>query len=186
MSVAARSRPPSQAWRWSAGSLSQVPEPLAGDPLAGELAALGPALESSASLLARDGARAARRDPLIYDPDWAERERLKAWRRAAAASQSEPPLLAAACAVGRIVGAIPLPCPVRFRRAAVAVAAQTFEAGGAQRPVRRGPYDPAARLQHGLGSGHLNASAILCQCGRRSGRGGRRFESSHSDQRLHI
>jgi hypothetical protein len=67
------------------------------DPLAGELAALDRALESSAKILSRDGARVgALRNPLIYDPDWAEGERLEAWRRAAAASQSEPPLLAAA------------------------------------------------------------------------------------------
>ena len=48
----------------------------------------------SSSPAARPGRLA--RDPLIYDPDWEEGERLEAWRRAAAGDQSEPPLLAAA------------------------------------------------------------------------------------------
>jgi hypothetical protein len=69
----------------------------AADPLAGELAALDRALERSAKILSRDGARAgALRDPLIYDPDWEGDEKLEAWRRAATAAQAEPPLLAAA------------------------------------------------------------------------------------------
>ena len=67
------------------------------DPLAGELAAIDRALERSNRALAGDAARAElRRDPLIYDVDWEEGEKLEAWRRAAAAAQSEPPLLAAA------------------------------------------------------------------------------------------
>jgi hypothetical protein len=36
------------------------------------------------------------RDPLIYDPDWEDGEKLEAWRRGAAGYLSEPPLLAAA------------------------------------------------------------------------------------------
>jgi len=75
----------------------ELPGDAAADPLAGELAALDRALESSAKILSRDAARArGPRDPLIYDPDWAEGERLEARRRAAAAVQAEPPLLAAA------------------------------------------------------------------------------------------
>jgi len=67
------------------------------DPLADELAALDRALESSSQILA-GGPAVTRlvRDPLIYDPDWEDGEKLEAWRRLAAASLSDPPLLAAA------------------------------------------------------------------------------------------
>jgi hypothetical protein len=69
----------------------------AGAPLDGELAALDRAVESSAKLLAhREVPSKAPRDALIYDPDFAEGERLEAWRRAATAAQTAPPLLAAA------------------------------------------------------------------------------------------
>ena len=68
-----------------------------GDPLADELAALDRALESSAKILSSGEARARPlRDPLIYDPDFEEGDRLEAWRSAAAAARSEPALLAAA------------------------------------------------------------------------------------------
>ncbi len=67
------------------------------EPLAGELAALDRALDRIAHILAGGAARARPpRAPLIYDPDREEGERLEAWRRAAAAPCSEPPLLAAA------------------------------------------------------------------------------------------
>ena len=67
------------------------------DPLAGELAALDRAIDRSAKILGRGAAQArGPRDPLIYDPDFEEGDRLEAWRLAAAATQAEPPLLAAA------------------------------------------------------------------------------------------
>ena len=66
-------------------------------PLAGELAAMDRALTRSTRVLAGDATRAELlRNPLIYDPDSEEDERLEAWRRAASAVQPEPPLLAAA------------------------------------------------------------------------------------------
>jgi hypothetical protein len=66
-------------------------------PLAGELAAIDRALECSSRVLAGGATRAELlRNPLIYDPDGEEDERLEAWRSAAAAAQPEPPLLAAA------------------------------------------------------------------------------------------
>jgi Protein of unknown function (DUF1612)/HTH DNA binding domain len=66
-------------------------------PLAGELAALDRALDRSTKIVA-GGAGVAKpfRDPLIYDRDAEEGERLEAWRRAASAVQSDPPLLAGA------------------------------------------------------------------------------------------
>ena len=75
----------------------ELPGDAAADPLAGELAALDRALDRSDKILSRDAARGrGPRDPLIYDPDWEGDEKLEAWRRAAAASHSDPPLLAAA------------------------------------------------------------------------------------------
>ena len=66
-------------------------------PLAGELAAIDRALECSSRVLAGGATRAELlRNPLIYDPDGEEDERLEAWRSAAAAVQSDSPLLAAA------------------------------------------------------------------------------------------
>jgi Protein of unknown function (DUF1612) len=66
-------------------------------PLAGELAAINRALDRSTKIVAGGvGVAKLFRDPLIYDPDAEEGERLEAWRRAATAAQPEPPLLAAA------------------------------------------------------------------------------------------
>ena len=66
-------------------------------PLDGELAALDRALARSTQLLAGDATRAELlRNPLIYDPDGEEGERLEAWRQTATEVQSDSPLLAAA------------------------------------------------------------------------------------------
>jgi Protein of unknown function (DUF1612)/HTH DNA binding domain len=66
-------------------------------PLAGELAAIDRALDRSTKTLGGGAARVALlRNPLVYDPDAEEDEKLAAWRRAATAAQPEPPLLAAA------------------------------------------------------------------------------------------
>jgi hypothetical protein len=72
--------------------------PVAGaDPLADELAALDQALERSNKILAGGEVRGRPpRDPLLYDPEWEDDERLEAWRSGAATSRSDPPLLAAA------------------------------------------------------------------------------------------
>ncbi len=88
---------PEPAGQGDRGDDAALEMPGDADPLAGELAALDRAIDRSDKLLAGDAARArGPRDPLIYDPDWEGDEKLEAWRRAAAASQSEPPLLAAA------------------------------------------------------------------------------------------
>ena len=66
-------------------------------PLAGDLAAIDRALDRSTQLLAGGATRAALlRNPLIYDPDGEEDERLEAWRQTATDVQSDSPLLAAA------------------------------------------------------------------------------------------
>ncbi len=68
-----------------------------GGRLAGELAAIDHVLIRSTKILADGAAPAALlRNPLVYDPDAEEDEKLEAWRRAAVAAQPEPPLLAAA------------------------------------------------------------------------------------------
>ena len=65
--------------------------------LAGELAAIDHVLSRSTKVLAGGAIRADLiRNPLLYDLDGEEGERLEAWRRAAAEAQSDSPLLAAA------------------------------------------------------------------------------------------
>jgi Protein of unknown function (DUF1612)/HTH DNA binding domain len=66
-------------------------------PLAGELAAIDRALECSTRVLA-GGPTIMKplRDPLMYDPDWEEGERLEAWRQSAVAVESDSPVLAGA------------------------------------------------------------------------------------------
>ncbi|WOJ91647.1 RHE_PE00001 family protein (plasmid) [Methylocapsa polymorpha] len=67
------------------------------DPLADELAALDRALHRSSQILAGGPAVTSLvRDPLVYDPDWEEDEKLEAWRLTASAPLSDPPLLTAA------------------------------------------------------------------------------------------
>jgi hypothetical protein len=65
--------------------------------LKGELAVIERALERSSKVLAGGAIRADLiRNPLIYDLDGEEGERLEAWRRAATEVQSDLPVLAAA------------------------------------------------------------------------------------------
>jgi hypothetical protein len=65
--------------------------------LAGELAAIDHVLNRGTKILAGGAIRAELvRNPLIYDLDGEEGERLEAWRRAAAEAQSDSPVLAAA------------------------------------------------------------------------------------------
>jgi hypothetical protein len=65
--------------------------------LKGELAVIERALERSSKVLAGGAIRADLiRNPLLYDLDGEEGERLEAWRRAAAEALSDSPLLAAA------------------------------------------------------------------------------------------
>ena len=65
--------------------------------LKGELAVIERALNRSTNILASGAIRADLiRNPLLYDLDGEEGERLEAWRRAAAEAQSDSPVLAAA------------------------------------------------------------------------------------------
>jgi hypothetical protein len=72
-------------------------DPDSDDPLAAELAALDAALAGAARALERKPAvEREDRDPLVYDIDWDEDERLAQWRDAVAMTAELPPALAAA------------------------------------------------------------------------------------------
>jgi hypothetical protein len=64
------------------------------DALAEELAAIDTILASSARVLAGNGRR-DERDPLVYDSDWDEDERLAEWNAAVEPTADFPPILAA-------------------------------------------------------------------------------------------
>ena len=67
------------------------------DPLTEELAELDRALERTSKLLAGGPSLPRKeRTPLIYGEDWDGGDRLEAWRVAASAARTDPPLLAAA------------------------------------------------------------------------------------------
>ena len=69
------------------------------DALAEELASVDTVLASSERLLAGTGASRLERDPLVYDTDWEEDERLAEWNAAVEAIVDFPPILAAAIAL---------------------------------------------------------------------------------------
>lgn len=72
------------------------------DPLAKEMAAIDAALARSTALLTRTKAPARREtDPLVYDADWDESQRLDDWRGALAATEGLPPVLRAIIALDR-------------------------------------------------------------------------------------
>ena len=67
------------------------------DPLAAELAALDAALAGATRALERKPALdPEERDPLVYDLDWDENERMEQWRGAVGMTADLPPVLAAA------------------------------------------------------------------------------------------
>lgn len=66
------------------------------DPLAAEFAAIDLALERAQKTLTGNAPARQDRDPLLYDADWNEEERLAGWQALPGATRSYPPLLAAA------------------------------------------------------------------------------------------
>ena len=117
--------------------------------LAGELAAIDRALDRSTKILANGVTQAALlRNPLIYDPDAEEDEKLEAWRRGAAVVQSESPVLAAALLwdawesdlpLARQAWLGPLLVSAALRERKNAVTSNVFEFGAALRPARKTP-----------------------------------------------
>ncbi|MBM7045527.1 RHE_PE00001 family protein [Rhizobium lusitanum] len=70
------------------------------DPLAKEMAAINIVLARSEALLNKTTAPAGReKDPLVYDLDWDEGERLEEWRGVLAATEGLPPVLRAIIAL---------------------------------------------------------------------------------------
>lgn len=70
------------------------------DPLAREIAAIDAVVARSAALLERTKAPAPReKDPLVYDLDWDESERLDEWRGVLVATEGLPPVLRAIIAL---------------------------------------------------------------------------------------
>ena len=67
-----------------------------GGALSEEFAAIDAALVRSRQALQTESARGPERDPLVYDLDWDEDERLAAWRTVVGQTTSLPPVLAAA------------------------------------------------------------------------------------------
>jgi hypothetical protein len=81
------------------GAFADVGDTVDDDPLAAELEALDAALARTNLALERKPAVAREdRDPLVYDLDWDEDERLDQWRDGVAATADLPPVLAAAIA----------------------------------------------------------------------------------------
>jgi len=79
------------------GAFADAGDPADDDPLSLELAALDAALARTNLALERKPAVAREdRDPLVYDLDWDEDERLDQWRDGVAATADLPPALAAA------------------------------------------------------------------------------------------